>query len=168
MAEATSVLRHIAPAAIDVGFVAALSLAPLLLARLAPKIVPNAKLPEEPYFSFLTNGQLSIYSIGSIAAILLLIFRKRLPERTSLWVGFITLATLVFLIFMIALDPKLENAPQTFVGPASLAIYVGVLLIRIWVDALRKMDPPDIETAGAASATDLTNRLKNRMKEKGK
>lgn len=168
MAEATSALRHIGPAAFDVSFVAAVSLAPLLLARLAPKIVPKANFPDEPYFSFLTNGQLTLYSMGSIATILLLIFRKKLPDRTSLWVGFMTLATLMFLIFMIALDPKLENAPKTFVGPTSLAIYVGVLLIRIWVDALRKMDPPDIEAAGSASATDLTNRLKIRMKEKGK
>lgn len=142
-----AVCGHTGPAILDVFFVSAISLAPLLMGRLV--LVFNSD-PAKPtaYWEFLSNGQLSFYSMGSLAAILLICFRKKLPETVSLFIGFSAVIALLFLMVLVGIDPTLNSKSFSFVGWAALALYVVTQITKILVDAMKRVETPDAFAAG--------------------
>ena len=154
-------VRHLGTALVDVGVVSIITLAPLLLARLRPFANPTEAV-SEPFWVFLTNGQLAFYSIGSLAAILLAVLRQKIPKTLSLFAGLGSVLSLLFLTWLLGLDPKLENASITFVGITTLYLYVTVQLVRIMVEAAKQIGATDALRAGSNS----TNAVKAALAER--
>lgn len=152
--------RRLAGAAFDVLFVALIGLAPLLLGRLILVIKPQPGT--EKYWTFLTNGQLAFYSMGSLATLLLFCFRKKLPDVGILWVGPFAIACLLFLMVLVGVDPTLHAESFSFVGVAALYLYIAVLLVRIFADAMKDVSPSEALDAGSAASLKTQNELKRR------
>lgn len=156
-----SIGQHLGAAAADVLLVSFIALMPLLLARLGPLATPNAQ-SVEPFWGFLTNGQLAFYSINSLAVILVAVFRQKLPKTMSFVVGAVSLVTLLFLAWLIGIDPRLQNAPLTFVGVTALYIYIAVQVCRIIVEAAKQIDQKDALAAGEKTSKRVTQGLAER------
>ena len=153
--------RHVGTALVDVGAVSLITLMPLLLARLQPFANPDAKFTE-PFWGFLTNGQLAFYSIGSLATILMTVLRQKIPKNLGLVMGLSSLFALLFLAWLIGLDPKLRTASLTFVGVTTLYIYVVVQISRIIVEAAKQIGPADALKAGDRSTNSVKDGLAHR------
>jgi hypothetical protein len=153
--------RHLGTALIDVGVISLITLAPLLLARLRP-FAGAADGVKEPFWGFLTNGQLAFYSIGSLAAILLAVLRQKVPKTLSLLAGLGSVLALLFLTWLIGLDPELQNASTTFVGVIALYLYILVQIVRVIVEAAKQIGANDALRAGAKS----TNAVKSALAER--
>lgn len=153
--------RHLGTALIDVGVISLITLAPLLLARLRPFASP-AGGAQEPFWGFLTNGQLAFYSIGSLAAILLAVLRQKVPKTLSLLAGLGSVLSLLFLTWLIGLDPTLQNASMTFVGTTTLYLYLLVQLVRIVVEAAKQIGATDALRAGSNATKAVKNALADR------
>lgn len=138
--------KHVGAAAFDVLFISVISLSPLLFGRL---VLVFGKQASDSYWDFLFNGQLAFYSMGSLAAILLVCFRRKIPEPISVFVGLCAVLALFFLMVLVGIDPTLNSASFSFVGSAALVMYLIVQLTRILVDAMRRVDAPDALAAGA-------------------
>jgi amino acid transporter len=154
--------KHLGSSAADVLFVSAISLAPLLLGRLV-LVVDESRKFEGSYWDFLSNGQLAFYSMGSLATILLICYRKKLPEQVGLF--FVLLATfaLLFLMILVGIDPTLNAKSFSFVGWAALILYIAVQIVRILVEAMRRVDAPDALAAGQATDNKTVEGLAARM-----
>lgn len=139
--------KHLGVAARDVLFVSVISLAPLLFGRLVLVYQPS-DLSKGSYFDFLSNGQLSFYSMGSLAAILLACLTKRLPEHISLFIGLFSILALFFLMVLVGKDPTLNASSFGFVGWMALILYVSTQFVRVLVDAMKKVDAPEALGAG--------------------
>lgn len=153
-----AVLNHLGLAAYDVLFVALLSLAPLLLGRLAAAV--NSGSTEE-YWAFLSNGQLAFFSMGSLATLTLLCIRKKLPDGATLWIGLGSIGCMLFLVALVAIDPTLQKG-QAFVGAVAFWLYLGVLAVRILADAMKSVSSGDALQAGAAVASKVKSELQRR------
>jgi peptidoglycan/LPS O-acetylase OafA/YrhL len=153
-----AVLSHLGLAAYDVLFVAFFSLAPLLLGRLVAVI---NKTSTEDYWAFLSNGQLAFFSMGSLATLALLCLRKKLPDAATLWIGLGSIACMLFLVALVAVDPTLQKG-EAFVGAVAFWLYLGVLVIRILADAMKSVNSGDALQAGNAMASRLQSELQRR------
>ncbi|MXO58478.1 hypothetical protein GRI89_02810 [Altererythrobacter salegens] len=153
-----AVLGHLGLAAYDVIFVAFFSLAPLLLGRLAAVVNKNST---EDYWAFLSNGQLAFFSMGSLATLALLCIRKKLPDSATLWIGLGSIACMLFLVALVAIDPTLQKG-QAFVGVAAFWLYLGVLVVRILADAMKSVNSGDALQAGATVASKVQDELQRR------
>jgi hypothetical protein len=131
---------HLGEAAEDVLFVAVVSITPLLFGRI---VLVFGRRSDGSYWDFLYNGQMAFYSMGSLAAILLLCFRKKLPDRVTMLVGLAAILALFFLMVLVGIDPTLNAASFCFVGWAALILYVAVQVTRILVEAMRRVGAPD-------------------------
>jgi hypothetical protein len=151
--------KHVGAATFDVLFISVISLSPLLFGRL---VLVFGQHMSASYWDFLFNGQLAFYSMGSLAAILLVCFRRKIPEPMSVFVGLCSVLALFFLMVLVGIDPTLNAKSFSFVGSAALVLYLIVQLTRIVVDALRRVDAPDALAAGqkvdARTATGLAER----------
>ena len=156
-----AVLSHLAPAAFDVLFVALIGLMPVLLGRAIMALRPVEGA--QPYWAFLTNGQLAFFSMGSLATLLLLCFRKKLPDMGTLWIGLFSVTCLLFLMVLVGVDPTLQDA-AALVGQAALYLYLLVLAVRILADALKAVGPSDALEAGASASKRTEDALRARMK----
>jgi hypothetical protein len=153
--------RHLGTAFIDVAAISFISLMPLVLARLAP--FARAEAHAAPFWGFLTSGQLAFYSVGSFAVMLMAVFRKKLPTNLSIFVGLGSVAGLLFIAWLIGIDPKLEKASITFVGVTTLYMYIGVQLVRVIVDAAKQVGPGDALRAGDRATRSVKAGLAERM-----
>lgn len=155
-----AVCSHLGTAVYDVLFVALFSLAPLLLGRL---VIPMKNLnPDESYWDFLFNGQLSFFAMGSLATLLLFCFRKKLPDSATLWIGLFTVLCMLFLVTLVGFDPSLQMG-QAFVGQSALYLYSIVLLIRILADAMKSVGVGDALQAGNKTSEKAQRELSARM-----
>ena len=148
-------------ALVDVGAVSLITLMPLLLARLGPLANP-ALSPTEPFWGFLTNGQLAFYSIGSLATILMTVFRQKIPKTLSLLMGLGSVFALLFLAWLIGIDPRLANASITFVGVTTLYLYLVVQVSRVVVEAAKQINTGDALKAGDRSTNSVREGLADR------
>ena len=119
---------------------------PLLLARLQP--FATAQPSTEPFWGFLTSGQLAFYSIGSLAVMLMTVLRQKLPAGFGIIVGLGSIGALIFLAWLIGIDPRLEKASITFVGVTTLYLYIIVQISRIIVEAVKQVGGGDALKAG--------------------
>jgi hypothetical protein len=156
-----AVVGHIGTAIFDVLFVAIFSLAPLLLGRL---VIPLKNTnPNESYWDFLFNGQLSFFAMGSLATLLLFCFRKKLPDVATLWIGAFAVGCMLFLVALVGFDPTLQMG-QSFVGQSALLLYSVVLLLRILADAMKAVGVGDALQAGTDASEKVQKQLSERMK----
>jgi type IV secretory pathway VirB6-like protein len=155
-----AVSRHLLTAAIDVLFVALIGLMPILLGRLALVLGPDGAA--QNYWAFLTNGQLAFFSMGSLATLLLICFRKKLPDSGTLWIGSFAVICLFFLMVLVGVDPSLQAA-AAMVGRAALWLYILVLVVRILADAMKAVGPSDALEAGANASRRTASALNDRM-----
>jgi len=155
-----AVARQLGTAVFDIIFVAVLSLAPFLLGRLA--IVLKQSDQWEEYWSFLFNGQLSFFAMGSLATLLLLCFRKKLPDMATIWIGAFSVCCMLFLITLVGYDPTLQGG-QSFIGRWALYLYVFVLAVRILADAMKSVGAGDALQAGSDAAARSQRQLSERM-----
>lgn len=155
-----AVAHRLGSAAIDVIFVAVISLAPILLGRLIIVMKPSSG--GGGYWSFLTNGQLAFYSMGSLATLLLVCLAGKLPGFANRIVGLIAILCLLFLMVLVGVDPTLSASSFSFVGYAALYIYLGVLLLRIVTDAMKEVGPGSALAAGEKSAKSTSKDLASR------
>ncbi len=79
---------------------------------------------------------------------LMAVFRQSLPKSLGLLVGFSSVIALLFLAWLIGLDPKMTNASLTFVGVTTFYLYIGIQITRILVDAIKHITPGDALAAG--------------------
>ncbi len=159
--------RNIGPAAFDVGFIAIVSLIPLFLARLTPLIrreQPN--LGAAWLWQLLTNGQLAFYALGTLAAIALVIYKGEiLPKFLRLTFGSLSCVFLLFIAYLIGVDPTLRNAPLTFVGVTTFWIYLTTQIMAIAVSAFEKFGLGSALRAGDESAAQTKRDLEIRRAE---
>ena len=155
-----AVAGRLGSAAFDVLFVALISLAPLLLGRVIILLKPGHD--DFIYWSFLTNGQLSFYSMGSLATLLLICVAGKLPAFASRVVGLIAILCLLFLMVLVGVDPTLSTGSFSFVGYAAFYIYITVLLLRIIADAMKDVKPGSALAAGEQSAKSTSRDLASR------
>ena len=153
--------RHLGTALVDVGAVSLITLMPLLLARLGPLANPSHN-STEPFWGFLTNGQLAFYSIGSLATILMTVFRQKIPKTLGLIMGLGCIFSFLFLAWLIGIDPRLTNASVTFVGVTTLYLYIIVQLSRVIVEAAKQISPSDAFKAGERSTNSVKKGLADR------
>ena len=138
---------NVGPAAFDTGFIAAISLLPLFLARLTPLIRgEEVALGEGWLWQLLTNGQLAFYALGTLAAIALLLFRGEdgLPKVLRVLFGSVIVLFLIFISYLIGVDPSLSTAPATFVGQFAFWIYIMTQLMAIAAAAFGKFSLTDV------------------------
>jgi peptidoglycan/LPS O-acetylase OafA/YrhL len=148
-------------AALETLFIAAVSLAPLLAGRWVyfAKLRPAG----QSYWDFLTNGQLAFYSMGSLAALLLVCLRKRLPDLANLVVGAFSVGALIFLMVLVGVDPTLSKGAYELVGRGALYLYIAVLIVRMVTDAMKGISTPDALLAGERVTAKLKSGLAARM-----
>jgi|GEM_PF-5024488 len=154
----------IGPATFDVAFVAIVSLIPLILARLTP-VVQREELNLAPnwLWDLLTNGQLAFYALGSLAAIALVVYKgESLPGPLRVIFGALTLIFILFIAYLIGVDPTLANAPYTFVGETSFWLYCITLLMAVAVTSFQRFSLGEILEAAAESTRETTNNLGSR------
>lgn len=156
--------QNIGPATFDVSFVACVSLIPLLLARLTPLV--NGKelgLADGWLWELLTNGQLAFYALGTLAAIALLTLKGEvLPRTLRVFFGALTTIALIFVAYLIGVDPSLHAAGDTFVGVACFWIYVVTQIMAVFVGSFERFGPGSALRAGDASANSTTADLTSR------
>lgn len=154
----------IGPATFDVAFVAVVSLIPLFLARLTPIIrrqEPN--LAPGWLWDLLTNGQLAFYALGSLATIALVVYKgESLPSSLRLLFGALTLLFILFIAYLIGVDPTLANAPYTFVGETSFWLYLITQLMAVAVVSFQRLSLGVVFTAAAQGAQDTAEDLEAR------
>jgi hypothetical protein len=147
-------------AAADTLIVALVSLAPVLFGRMVLVFGPTQS--KEEYWAFLTNGQMAFYSMGSLAALLLICLRGKLTETANLVFGVLSVMTLFFLMVLVGVDPTLKAQSFNFVGRAVLIIYVGALLCRMIAEAMKNVGHAQALNAGAKAPKKLTEELSKR------
>jgi len=69
---------------------------------------------------------------------------------------------LFFLAVLVGIDPSLRSESFGFVGPFTLVIYVASLILRIVVDAVRKVDDKQARDAGTKADSRVSDGLKER------
>lgn len=146
-------------ATFDVLFVALISLSPLIFGRLV--LIVGHKSDGNDYWDFLVNGQLSFYSMGSLATLLLICFRKKLPEVVTIWIGLLSIFGLIFLAVLVGVDPTLQAGMQ-FLGVYALYIYIAVIFLRIVADAIKSVGPTEALNAGSEASRKVENGLRSR------
>jgi hypothetical protein len=157
-----AVLRNLWEAALDVLFVVGISLAPLLLGRIV-LFAPNGPFhAAEPYWAFLTNGQLSFYSMGMLATLLLLVTDEKLPKALAKFLLAFCVGCLFFLAILVGLDPTLKSNSFEFLGAFTLGIYLAVIVVRIVIEAVRKVGAPEAREAGNEATNKTTDGLRAR------
>lgn len=163
---AKALLRNIGPAAFDVLFIALVSLIPLVLARLTPLINrEQLVLGESWWWRLLTNGQLAFYALGTLAAIALVVYRGDvLPKSLRLLFGALTLLFILFIAYLIGVDPTLTNAPLTFVGVTTFWIYIITQIMAIAVSSFEKFGLGSVLSAGDESADQTQDDLATRRR----
>jgi hypothetical protein len=146
--------QNIGPATFDVAFIASVSLIPLILARLTPLVNgKELRLADGWLWQLLTNGQLAFYALGTLAAIGLVAFKGDvLPKALRLFFGAVTTIALIFVAYLIGVDPMLTAAGKTFVGVTCFWIYVGTQVMAICVGSFERFGPGSALRAGDASA----------------
>lgn len=136
----------IGPATVDVIFVAVVSLIPLLLARLTPIIdrrEPN--LAPGWLWDLLTSGQLAFYALGSLATIALVVYKgESLPAVLRTLFGCLTLIFILFIAYLIGVDPTLANAPHTFVGETSFWLYLFTQIMAVAVVSFQRFSLSEV------------------------
>ena len=154
----------IGPATFDVLFVSVVSLMPLLLARLTPII-----RRQEPHLAsgwlwqLLTNGQLAFYALGSLAAIALVVYKgESLPGPLRILFGSLSLVFILFIAYLIGVDPTLANAPATFVGPTSFWLYVVTQLMAVAVTSFQRFSLGVVLRAGTLATEQTATTLATR------
>ena len=153
---------NIGPALFDAGFIAVISLLPLFLARLTPLIEGKELVLADGWlWTLLTNGQLAFYALGTLAAIALLIFRgeNALPKFLRIGFGALIVFFLIFISYLIGVDPSLSTAPETFVGPFAFWIYVTTLAMAVITAAYDKFSLTDVNNEAANELTKLQAEL---------
>jgi hypothetical protein len=155
---------NIGSAIFDVAFVAIVSLIPLFLARLTPIIRrEEVNLASGWLWSLLTNGQLAFYALGTLAAIALVVYKgENLPTFLRTAFGAATLIFILFIAYLIGVDPTLTNAPFTFVGVASLWIFLLTQLMAVAVTSFERLSLGAVLAAGDKGATDTSSDLAGR------
>lgn len=152
--------KHLGSATTDVLFVSAISLTPLLFGRL---VLVFGNRSSDSYWDFLSNGQLAFYSMGSLAAILLVCLKRdKLPERASVFLGLAAVLALFFLMVLVGIDPTLNAESFSFVGSAALIMYIAVQVTRILVEAMKHVGPGDALRAGERASKDVQTDLAKR------
>jgi type IV secretory pathway VirB6-like protein len=101
--------------------------------------------------------------MGSLATLLLLCFRKKLPDMGTIWIGLFSIVCLLFLMVLVGVDPTLQAA-ATMVGQAALYLYLVVLGVRILADAMKAVGPTDALAAGSSASKRTEDALRARMK----
>lgn len=160
--------RNIGPATFDVVFIALVSLLPLLLARLTPLIERRElRLGDAWLWNLLTSGQLAFYALGTLAVISLVIFRgDLLPKPLRIVFGSLTSLFIIFIAYLIGVDPSLTNAPATFVGVATFWLYFFTQIMAIAVGSFEKFGLGSVLQAGDESADRTKNALSARRRRK--
>jgi hypothetical protein len=74
----------------------------------------------------------------------------------------VSIGSLVFLAWLIGIDPTLQKASVTFVGKTTLYIYVAVQIITIFVDAAKNVGAGDALRAGERASRSIKVRLAER------
>lgn len=159
--------RNIGPAAFDVSFIAAVSLIPLVLARLTPLINrKEIQLNDGWLWQLLTSGQLAFYALGTLAAIALVVYRGEvLPNSLRLMFGALTLLFILFIAYLIGVDPSLANARLTFVGATTFWIYIITQAMAVAVSSFDKFGLGSALLAGDESAQRTKDDLASRREE---
>lgn len=156
-----AVARHFRSAAFDVLFVTLVSMSPLLFGRLISLVLTHSQ--EGGYWDFLLNGQLAFFSMSSLASLVLLCFRKKLPDKGTLWIGCFSLICLLFLMALVGADPSLQKAP-TWVGKWALFLFLAAVIVRILAEAMKSVGPRDALDAGARASERMEQGLRDRMR----
>ena len=159
--------RNIGPATYDVAFIAIVSLIPLFLARLTPLIrLEQLNLGEAWLWKLLTNGQLAFYALGTLAAIALVVYKGEiLPKSVRLTFGSVSCLFILFIAYLIGVDPALTNAPLTFVGVSTFWIYLTTQVMAVAVSAFDKFGLGSALLAGDESAAKTKRDLETRRAE---
>ncbi len=157
-----AVLRKIPAALLDIVLIAGISLFPILIGRVVLIVPSSPHYSEEAYWDFLTNGQIAFYSIGTIAAILIIVFDEKIPKVFAKLLQFGCVAALFFLAVLVGIDPTLKAESFSFVGTMTLGLYLVALLVRALVDAVRNVDEKDAREAGEKATRRTTAGLKER------
>jgi hypothetical protein len=162
-----AIATNIGSAVFDVAFVAVVSLIPLLLARLTPLIRhEELNLPRGWLWQLLTNGQLAFYALGTLAAIALVVYKgESLPKFLRTAFGALTLFIILFVAYLIGVDPTMQYAPLTFVGVTSLWIYLLTQLMALAVTAFDRPSLGAVITAGNEGANETSADLAGRKKK---
>jgi len=153
---------NIGPAIFEAGFVAGVSLLPLFLARLTPLIRgEELALGQGWLWKLLTNGQLAFYALGTLAAIALLIFRgdDALPKSLRILFGTLILFFLIFISYLVGVDPTLSSAPTTFVGPFAFWIYLITQAMAVAALAYDKFSLADVNSETANELANMRSEL---------
>ena len=153
-----AIRRHGAAATYDVVFVAFLSLAPLLLARFVLLVVSG-----EDFWAFIFNGQISYFTMGSLATLLLYCFKKNLPGLATLVIGPLALLCVMILVVFVGIDPTLEKG-KDFLGPYAIYLYVFVIVVRIIAEAIKNFEYGDAFQASTMKSDKQQQMLTERMK----
>lgn len=154
----------IGPATFDVLFVAVVSLIPLLLARLTPIIsMREPHLKAGWLWDLLTSGQLAFYALGSLATIALVVYKgESLPALLRLIFGCMSLVFILFIAYLIGVDPTLANAPHTFVGETSFWLYLITQFMAVAVVSFQRFSLGDVLAAAALGAQNTSAALATR------
>lgn len=156
--------RNIGAATFDVAFIAVVSLLPLFLARLTPLIErQEVRLGEAWLWKLLTNGQLAFYALGTLAAIELVVYRGDvLPKTLRIVFGALSGLFILFIAYLIGVDPTLSNAPLTFVGVTTFWLYLITLFMAVAVSSFEKLGLGSVLRAGEESANQTKRALAKR------
>ena len=161
-----ALIRNIGPAAFDVMFIVLVSLIPLILARLTPLIeLKEPNLGGAWLWKLLTNGQLAFYALGTLAAIALVVYRGDvLPKILRLSFGTLSCIFILFVAYLIGVDPTLANASVTFVGVTTFWLYLATQLMAIAVGSFEKFGLGSALRAGDESAEKTKRELEEKRR----
>jgi hypothetical protein len=164
MKYARAFVAELGPATFDVAFIAVVSLIPLLLARLTPLVRhEEIHLAEGWFWDLLTSGQLAFYALGTLASIALVVYRgEALPGVLRLIFGCLSLLFILFIAYLIGVDPTLEHARETFVGEATFWLYLLTQAAAITVASFQRFPLGVVLKAGTASTQETSDTLASR------
>ena len=157
--------RHLGDSAIDVFLLTLFGLMPLIFARLEPlaRGARSSSVWGEIQGVF-NSGQLSLYTVTTLATIVILCLRSKLPPHSNILVGATAALGLTLIAWLIGIDPTFANASRTFVGPLSGWLFLLVQLGSVFILAAAKVDLGDISPVAESQTQELSKRLKSRRR----
>ena len=156
-----AVWGRVLAASYDVLLIAFFSLVPVLLGR----FIDQARNPNAgAYFDFFTNGQLAFYSMGSLAGLLVMCFSDSLGKGSRKAIGAWSVICLIFTAGLVGIDPSLTASSYTPFGPIILGIYISTLIVKIYAEAVKRVDNGQLAKASGEDAKREIDSFKVRMK----
>ena len=107
---------------------------------------------------------MAFYSMGSLATLLVMCFSDSLGTGSRKAIGSWSVVCLIFTAGLVGSDPSLTASSYTPFGQIILGVYVATLLVKIYAEAVKRVDNGQLAKASGDEAKREIDSFKERMR----